>query len=482
MTYQRSPPLAKSVDISAHAGNLRGPVARRDPDDIDQELVALIREASGRAGRSGAGDAEIRAALLPLSPAEEKALRRAAVAAPRARPLGPFGWADIARGVDPEIAAARELSGYYTLQAERDALAAMVGAGSQRTEPAARPQMNADAKTEANGSGDAAAGIDDGVAAERAPSSARAPRNAAPPRRPEAKRAQASQDEGAGAKRGRAKTDQARQGRIDELLGLFTYHRDAPRVARSLGMSLAELEAELDALKIRRKAFRLTRGTDFDLPLARANPSAPSGPSVRRRTRGAPAAARPAAKPAEPDRDAEQLKKLLAAVGPRREVLKDRLGTRDAALSDAALLARFRAAGLERELSFRERDLIKGLYMKYRGSERRIAAELRTTIDRLHEVVRERGLKREIDRLVDGYRREVRNRRWPKDRIEQVLKRRDYLTDLGVYDELEREVVARSRVLWEELRGKPRALDELRRALDLTRPDAEKLQKLAQLR
>src|SRR5207248_792643 len=157
----------------------------------------------------------------------EKSLR-SALADPRPLRLGPSGWADVARGVDPQVAEAREVSGYYALQAERDALAAMVGAGPTR-----------------------------------------------PPGPPPRKRVPASP---------------------------------------------------------------------------------PAGPPLRRRKPGAAPPPTPLAISAPVDRTSG-LTGLLAEVGPRRDALAARLG-----LSEAAMLARFRAAGLERELALRERDLIRALW------------------------------------------------------------------------------------------------------------------------
>src|SRR5437016_982355 len=87
-----------------------------------------------------------------------------------------------------------------------------------------------------------------------------------------------------------------RAARAQYLLGLFAYHRDAPLVARSLAVSLEALNEELEALGIRRKAYRVARGTDAQMPLAAAI-AGPSGPPVRRRPRSAPAAPRSAAPP-----------------------------------------------------------------------------------------------------------------------------------------------------------------------------------------
>src|SRR5437868_2467643 len=106
----------------------------RDPAKLDAELVALVRERS-----RPAADAEIRAALAPLTTAEERRLR-AALQAPPEGSLGPFAWADIARGADPQVAVSREFSGYYTLKAERDALAAMLKTPSPDPAPEPDPR------------------------------------------------------------------------------------------------------------------------------------------------------------------------------------------------------------------------------------------------------------------------------------------------------------------------------------------------------
>src|SRR5213082_216852 len=74
-----------------------------------------------------------------------------------------------------------------------------------------------------------------------------------------------------------------RQRRSEELLGLFAWHQDAPLVARDLRLTLDELQAELDDLGIRRKAFRLVRGAPGDVPRASQMPGATGGPRVRRR-------------------------------------------------------------------------------------------------------------------------------------------------------------------------------------------------------
>jgi hypothetical protein len=186
--------------------------------------------------------------------------------------------------------------------------------------------------------------------------------------------------------------------------------------------------------------------------------------------------------PSEREEQAAALKSLLAEVGARRSVLASRLGAEGVPLSDAALQARFRAAGLERELSLRERDLLRALWTKHRAAEERVARELQTTPLGLRRIALETGLSRELDRMRDKFRHEAREKKWPRDRIHQVLYGRDELRDLGLLEELDKEVSVRVRVLWTEMRRKPDALSLLAKVLRLTPRDVESLQLLLKLR
>ncbi len=304
--------------------------------------------------------------------------------------------------------------------------------------------------------------------------------------------------------RGTRPPAQDRRARAERLLSLFAWHRDAPLVARSLGLSLDELYAELDELKLRRKAYRLTRGSEFDLPVARAVPGVPSGPPVRRRARSARAESAPAVEseatpaPAQGDPDAApaargaappgpaargsavpdqaaELLAVLAKVGPRRGALAARLGAPGHPLPERVLLARFRAAGLERELGQRERDLLRGLFARHRGAARAVAAELDLEPQALQRLVRDRGLAGEIESLRDRFRTEARARRWPREQIEQLVRRRAWLEDLGIAAELEGEVLSRARPAWERSGG---SVARLRRELRLSESDARALEAL----
>jgi hypothetical protein len=387
----------------------------QDPARVDAELVGGVR-----AHAENADDAEVRAALATLTPAEQKRLGQLLRHPPAGR-FSPFGWADLARGTDPQVAAAREVSGYYALLAERDALAAMVGEPKPR---ASRPPT-------------------------RTPP--------AGPAREKKRRAP-----GPGAERSQ------------HLLGLFAYHRDAPSVARSLGIALEELNAELETLGVRRQAYRIARAPDAQMPQARPV-AGPRTPPVRRRSSRTPA---PPSSPETPLPQSEQenLKTLLAELGPRRALLADRLGS-----SGGALLARFRAAGLEREFSLRERDLIRALWSKHRGSESKVAAELQMTPEALRDIAVQRGIARELESVRNRLRREALRRRWPQERIEQLLYRREELRELGVLEGLEREVAVRAGVIWTSLAGKRDALELFAKKLHLSPADAVRLQKLLHL-
>jgi hypothetical protein len=139
------------------------------------------------------------------------------------------------------------------------------------------------------------------------------------------------------------------------------------------------------------------------------------------------------------------------------------------------LLARFRAAGLERELGQRERDLLRGLFARHRGAARGVAAELGIDPPALQRLVRERGLTAEIDSLRERFREQARRRRWPREQIEQLVRRRDWLDDLGIAGEVQREVLSRARPAWERSRG---SLARLRKELRISEADARALRDL----
>jgi hypothetical protein len=461
---------------------------------VDVELVALVGELSRRAGRPVL-EHEVRAALAPLSAAQEAALRATSTREPPAAPLGPMAWADIARGVAPQAAAARELSGYYTLLAERDALASMLEARSMPPAPAAGPPPAAPAQS----SGPVAR-------PPPPPSSAAEPPS---PLGPSAQPPLAEQPSPSTATAKAVKVPVAARkkapgqpGRAEQILGLFAYHRDSPLVARALSLSMAELDSEIETLKIRRKAARLVNGRDVDLPRAAPLPGA-SGPSVRRRSArlakaeggttqsGRISASDPApaggtaAAAAQPEREAAvagqsaRLRAVLREVGPRRGALAAKLGERGKPLPDSVLLARFRAAGLEREFGQRERDLIRALLSRHRMALEPAARELQLSPEGLRALVNERGLTREVEAQREKERAKLRARNAPRDRVDQVLRQREWLSDLGILGELDGEAKdlvgsALAKARSEGLRGE-KAAQALRRALKVSLADVRAL-------
>ena len=280
--------------------------------------------------------------------------------------------------------------------------------------------------------------------------------------------------------------------RAEELLGLFAWHKDAPLVARALRLTLDELQAELDDLGIRRKAFRLARGGPGDVPRASPLPGVASGPPVRRRVRPrepaieVDASAQPAAPAADPSPSsapdvASQARKLLILLrktGPRRKALARELGTKGRPLSTPVLLARFRAVGLERELGQRERDLLRALFARHRGGERKVAEDLDLPLEELRDLVRERGLAREIETMRERYRGEARAAAWPSAQLGNLALRRAWLEDLGVLPELSRLAVERAAPVWEKVRRSKDPGQALRRELGLGAAEARSLRDL----
>jgi hypothetical protein len=291
------------------------------------------------------------------------------------------------------------------------------------------------------------------------------------------------------ARRGAA--SQERRTRAEELLGLFVWHKDGPLVARALGLTLDELQAQLDDLGIRRKAFRLTRGVPGDVPRARQVPGAGGGPPLRRRAHAtAPAAkveappepAPPASRtsPAKGDvaAQAKRLRELLGEMGPRRRALAQRLGTKGRPLTTPVLLARFRAAGLERELGQRERDLLRALFARHRGGERKVAGDLELSTEELRELVRDRGLAREVEAMRERYRGEAREAAWPAAQLSNLALRRGWLEDLGIHAELSRLAVERAASAWDTARRSKDPVQALRRELRIGPPEARFLRDL----
>jgi len=218
--------------------------------EIEPTLVEEIAAACARSGRP-AGGGEILRALEPLAVQELDAVRRAA-GGPLPGPVGPDALVDMARGTPPAVAAAREIAGYYALRAERDALADIARAAHAGAQPEKTPEAQTLPPEKAHPS-----------SFILHPSSL----TPAPPAKPALSLAQTE--------------------RTQQLVTLFAYHRDGVRVAQELGVGLDELNAEIEALGLRRRLHRLLETTtDIDLfspgRMAARKASAPAGPRRRR--------------------------------------------------------------------------------------------------------------------------------------------------------------------------------------------------------
>ncbi len=106
--------------------------------EIDSEVIARAIRWCAAAGRH-AGEAEVRAALSPLSWDEMVAVKAVLADPPPARPLGPHALADIARGADPAEAADRERDGRYRSERDFEGRSPDPGAAAA-TEPPAAPR------------------------------------------------------------------------------------------------------------------------------------------------------------------------------------------------------------------------------------------------------------------------------------------------------------------------------------------------------
>jgi hypothetical protein len=216
---------------------------------LARDVMNDVRAACERSGRP-VEDPELRQALEDLDEDALARVQRVARGPLSAGPLGPHAIVDIARGVTPAVAEARELSGYYELRAERDALAIMA-----RQPPPAAPSPVEAALAEA---ADRIANAVSGVAPPDLSTAETSPRPAG------GEEAQA-------------------------LMTLFAYHRDSVRVAQELGISTSELAERIEQLGLKRRIHRLLESTtDIDVfspgQFGTARMSPAPGPVVRKRS------------------------------------------------------------------------------------------------------------------------------------------------------------------------------------------------------
>jgi hypothetical protein len=484
---------------------------------LARDVMSDVRAACEKSGRP-VEELEIQQALEGLDASELRQLQRVSREPLAARPLGPQALLDIVRGVQPRVAAAREISGYYDLKAERDALATLARRGAP-------------------------------VQAEPEPEPAPEPEPPAAPLRSTPASTPATS----------SKTLTPEQ---QSLLTLFAYHRDGVRVAQEPGIGATELADRVEQLGLRRRIHRLLESTtDIDMfSPARLGAGPVQGnrtPLVRRRSTltEEPESTEPALTPAEPpptptaqttpvNAHGTRVYRRLAAVPraeqegaaqPRREYVREvrrrpktpaapkpskaskaapPVPTRRAFLDlqsagGAAILERLladekanprvlasrlaeRFDGPDRPLnesdlrqllqhhglaeSFREREIANTRFLIgfHQGARSKLASALQMTPDELTGYLSRIGLSGDLERTRAERARLELGRRRINDRIVQVLTRAPYLDDLGVLPVIDREV---RDYLQEQLsaRGGLAAAEEIRNDLGLEKNAFAKL-------
>jgi hypothetical protein len=461
-----------------------------------RDVMNDVRAACEKTGRA-VDDAELERALDGLPSADLKAVRLTARQPIDARPLGPQAIVDISRGVAPSLAAAREISGYYELRAERDALATI-----------ARRDRPAPAVVAAPPPAPVAA-MKPAPSVEPLPAPVPAPRAA------------------------KAPVDDASKLDSQRMMTLFAYHRDAVRVAQEMGFDMAELNGRIEALGLRRRINRLLESTtDIDLfspegmgvgrttgssvPVVRRRsdkaaaeaaeaeieaiaPEAATAPvdtspvnahgtrvyrrpeqtpipdvippgglaarreyvrEGRRRRTEAPRPVAPVRRdPAPPPPKAPSkrpfgelqssagagvMERLLADEKANPRVLAAKLGERydgpGRALNESDLRALLQHHGLAE--TFREREQINTRFLIgfHQGAKAKLANALQMSAEEVSNYLTRLGLSEDLDRTRGDRAKLELGRRKINDRIVQVLTRAPYLDDLGVLPVIDREV------------------------------------------
>lgn len=328
------------------------------PEDIDAEAVRAALEFCARASRA-ASEAEVRDALSALSPEELARSRRISSQTPPAKPLGPHALADLARGVRADVAAARELGGYYALRAELSALKTIVTAKAPEPRPARTPAIDRSRHAD-----------------DDAPEPPSALPSAPPlPRAPLPRETTSGPGE-------------------HELLTLFGYHRDPVLVAKALGLSLAALDARVKALHLSRKVAKAV-ATGMGEPAPRQAPT-PGGNAVtvRKKAPGAPASRGPTAD--ELVRAVRAEEAALGLVARKLRITGDELAALFASRGLAAQVEQLRENARVRERARKwPKERLEQLFAK--------AAYLRDL-----------GVLEEIEADVDRHLRELMRRLSPK--------------------------------------------------------------------
>lgn len=258
---QRLSPL----DCQPVAATIPRPMAT-DSRSPPRNVIDDVRAACSDSGRPTT-EAEVIRALDALRPDELAKVHRLARSPLNAR-LGPDALVDVARGTPTDVAAARELAGYYRLRDERDALAT-VARNLSRARESAPPASPSLSPTDSSGpedsrSSDNANSMNSESEFQDSGHRQSTPSFSVSPELDEVSLSQQSRSE-APKKRSRSRKA-ANTEETQELLTLFAYHRDPVRVAQELGLSASQLQERVDELGLRSRVTTiLERTTDIDL-------------------------------------------------------------------------------------------------------------------------------------------------------------------------------------------------------------------------
>ena len=96
----------------------------------------------------------------------------------------------------------------------------------------------------------------------------------------------------------------------------------------------------------------------------------------------------------------------------------------------------------------------------------------------LHDLVRERGLGREVEAMRERYREEARRAPWPAAQLANLVLRRAWLEDLGIYRDLARLAADRAAGGWQKAKDAKDPLQALRRELAIGSAEARFLRGL----
>ena len=322
---------------------------------------------------------------------------------PPARPLGPEALVDIALGMDPRLAAEQEEQGYYVAMSRAPRV----------TERDARP-----------------------------------PKARRPGPTPE----------------GLSPADERPGAEIDEkarILAAFVEHRGDPaRVAASLHLSVADLDAKLRTLSLVRRVAALRR----EMPSGPVPPRVRAGPlpphqrpaltppaKLPRRGAGRPPMGRMAQ--GKPERRGiaelrspkgrEELLQLLrshpANLGAVLRRLNLSFTSPKGDVDEAELLGLISGHGLKAEVRRLERDHLRDLVVRNRGDLRAVAKALHLARPALVTRLREHGLLQGAETLRGKLRREIRERSF-ESRVRILLKSASYLEELDALETLTRDL------------------------------------------